>query len=55
MRLSNNSGIQMSHEQILLSYQWLEYISMYADHAVSNPVFAKNFLQVKFSETTMNS
>ncbi|KAG6465516.1 hypothetical protein O3G_MSEX015200 [Manduca sexta] len=45
LRLAEKSGGKMSQEQRLLSYQWLEYIAMYANQAVSNPAFAKNFLQ----------
>lgn len=36
----------MSEEQKLLSYQWLEYLAMYADQAVNNPIIGKNFLLV---------
>ncbi|XP_038211078.1 uncharacterized protein LOC119831693 [Zerene cesonia] len=45
LRLISKSGTKMSQEQMLLSYQWLEHIAMYANQANSNPAFAKNFLQ----------
>ena len=46
LRLVEKSGIVMTKDQILLSYQWLEHITMYGNQAHSNPAFAKNFLQV---------
>ncbi|CAG5048921.1 unnamed protein product [Parnassius apollo] len=45
LRLASKSGAKMTTEQILLSYQWLEHMAMYANQAVSNPTFAKSFLQ----------
>ncbi|XP_013137549.1 PREDICTED: uncharacterized protein LOC106102572 isoform X2 [Papilio polytes] len=45
LRLASKSGTSMSEEQVLLSYQWLEHIAMYGNQALSNPTFAKNFLQ----------
>ncbi|GBP07894.1 hypothetical protein EVAR_78057_1 [Eumeta japonica] len=45
LNLASRSGLQMSQEQKLLCYQWLEHIAMYADQAAANPVFAKSFLQ----------
>ncbi|XP_026729539.1 eukaryotic translation elongation factor 1 epsilon-1 [Trichoplusia ni] len=44
LRLAGN-GKNASQEQLLLSYQWLEHIAMYANQAASNPAFAKGFLQ----------
>lgn len=49
LRLASRSGSPMSQEQTLLSYQWLEHMAMYANQAISNPIFAKNFLQVRLS------
>lgn len=46
LRLASKSGIQMSPEQSLLCYQWLEHIAMYANQAAANPIFAKGFLEV---------
>ncbi|XP_064292618.1 eukaryotic translation elongation factor 1 epsilon-1 isoform X4 [Plodia interpunctella] len=43
--LASKSGVQMSQEQLLNSYQWLEHISMYSNQAATNPTFAKSFLQ----------
>ncbi|XP_046970344.1 uncharacterized protein LOC124537515 [Vanessa cardui] len=45
LRLAEKSGITMSLEQRLLSYQWLEHLAVYVNQAVTNPTFAKNFLQ----------
>ncbi|KPJ09647.1 Eukaryotic translation elongation factor 1 epsilon-1, partial [Papilio machaon] len=45
LRLAAKSGTAMTQEQVLLSYQWLEHIAMYGNQALSNPTFAKNFLQ----------
>ncbi|XP_063366740.1 uncharacterized protein LOC134655219 [Cydia amplana] len=45
MRLASQSSVQMTQEQTLLCYQWLEHISMYANQAAANPAFAKSFLQ----------
>ncbi|XP_050352499.1 uncharacterized protein LOC126774890 [Nymphalis io] len=45
LTLAVKSGIPMSLEQKLLSYQWLEHLAVYINQAVTNPAFAKNFLQ----------
>ncbi|CAH2089607.1 unnamed protein product [Euphydryas editha] len=45
LRLAAKSGVTMSPEQKLLSYQWLEHLALYSNQAVANPTFAKNFLQ----------
>ncbi|XP_075981011.1 aaRS-interacting multifunctional protein 3 [Anticarsia gemmatalis] len=45
LKLVSNAGIKLSQEQMLLSYQWLEHIAMYANQAAANPAFAKSFLQ----------
>ncbi|XP_061384040.1 eukaryotic translation elongation factor 1 epsilon-1 [Danaus plexippus] len=45
LRLASKSGFIMGQEEILLSYQWLEHLAMYAKQASSNPSFAKLFLQ----------
>ncbi|CAG9795794.1 unnamed protein product [Diatraea saccharalis] len=45
LRLAAKNGTSMSHEQMLLCYQWLEHIAMYSNQAVTNPIFAKSFLQ----------
>ncbi|XP_041984605.1 eukaryotic translation elongation factor 1 epsilon-1 [Aricia agestis] len=44
LRLAAKSNQSMNQEQVLLSYQWLEHISMYMNQAATNPAFAKNFL-----------
>lgn len=46
LKLVTKSGVTMSPEQRLLSYQWLEHLAVYSNQAVTNPTFAKNFLQV---------
>lgn len=46
LKLATKSGVTMSPEQRLLSYQWLEHLAVYSNQAVTNPTFAKNFLQV---------
>ncbi|CAK1552505.1 unnamed protein product [Leptosia nina] len=45
LRLASKSRQNVTQEQLLLSYQWLEYIAMYGNQASTSPVFAKNFLQ----------
>ncbi|XP_039759230.1 uncharacterized protein LOC120633166 [Pararge aegeria] len=45
LRLATKSGISMSQVQTLLSYQWLEHLSMYANQAHANTNFALIFLQ----------
>ncbi|XP_034835682.1 eukaryotic translation elongation factor 1 epsilon-1 [Maniola hyperantus] len=45
LRLATKSGVSMTNVQTLLSYQWLEHLSMYANQAHANPTFAKTFLQ----------
>ncbi|XP_063830601.1 eukaryotic translation elongation factor 1 epsilon-1 [Ostrinia nubilalis] len=45
LRLASKCGCPMSQEQTLLCYQWLEHIAMYSNQAITNPTFAKNFLQ----------
>ncbi|XP_035435228.2 eukaryotic translation elongation factor 1 epsilon-1 [Spodoptera frugiperda] len=45
LKLASLSGIQLSQEERLLSYQWLEHIAMYANQAAANPVFALGFLK----------
>ncbi|CAB3234923.1 unnamed protein product [Arctia plantaginis] len=45
LKLVTNAGIILSQEQMLLSYQWLEHIAMYANQAAVNPMFAKSFLK----------
>ncbi|XP_059060838.1 eukaryotic translation elongation factor 1 epsilon-1 [Achroia grisella] len=45
LQLVSKSGVQMSQENLLLSYQWLEHIAIYSNQAVTNPILAKNFLQ----------
>ncbi|XP_045452403.1 eukaryotic translation elongation factor 1 epsilon-1 [Melitaea cinxia] len=45
LKLVTKSGVTMSPEQRLLSYQWLEHLAVYSNQAVTNPTFAKNFLQ----------
>ncbi|XP_023942526.2 uncharacterized protein LOC112049025 isoform X2 [Bicyclus anynana] len=44
LRLAAKIG-SMSQLQTLLSYQWLEHLSMYANQTHTNPIFAKTFLQ----------
>lgn len=46
LHLASNGGQNMSQEELLLSYQWLEHFAMYGNQASHNPTFAKNFLQV---------
>ncbi|KAH9642499.1 hypothetical protein HF086_008909 [Spodoptera exigua] len=45
LKLASLSGLQLSQEERLLSYQWLEHIAMYANQAAANPVFALGFLK----------
>ncbi|KAI5643005.1 hypothetical protein NE865_05046 [Phthorimaea operculella] len=45
LRLVSKSGQEMSREQVLLSYQWLEHIAMYANQAAADRQFAKSFLE----------
>ncbi|CAB3231697.1 unnamed protein product [Arctia plantaginis] len=45
LKLVTSAGIILSQEQMLLSYQWLEHIAMYANQAAVNPMFAKSFLK----------
>ncbi|XP_026321027.1 eukaryotic translation elongation factor 1 epsilon-1 [Hyposmocoma kahamanoa] len=45
LRLGQNSGADLSKEQLLLGYQWLEHIAMFANQAASNTVFARSFLE----------
>ncbi|KAJ2948432.1 hypothetical protein O0L34_g7675 [Tuta absoluta] len=45
LRLVSKSGQDMSREQALLSYQWLEHIAMYANQAAADRQFAKSFLE----------
>ncbi|VVD04427.1 unnamed protein product [Leptidea sinapis] len=45
LRLAEKSDTLMTQEQTVLSYQWLEYMAMYANQAVNNSTLAKNFLQ----------
>ncbi|KOB76619.1 Eukaryotic translation elongation factor 1 epsilon-1 [Operophtera brumata] len=40
---------ELSQEQLLLCYQWLEHIAMYANQAASNTAFAKAFLEERIS------
>lgn len=54
LRLSSKSNHPMKQEEILISYQWLEHISMYANQALSNPAFAKSFLQVNSLVVTLS-
>lgn len=49
LKLVASAGINLSQEQMLLSYQWLEHIGMYANQAAANPMFAKSFLKVNFN------
>lgn len=46
LRLAANSGADLSQEQILLGYQWLEHIAMFANQAATNTAFARSFLEV---------
>lgn len=46
LKLAVSGGVKLSQEQMLLSYQWLEHIAMYANQAATVPVFAKQFLKV---------
>lgn len=48
LNFASTVNLQFDPEQKLLSYQWLEYIGMYANQAAANPAFAKSFLQVFF-------
>ncbi|XP_011562902.3 eukaryotic translation elongation factor 1 epsilon-1 [Plutella xylostella] len=45
LRLASKSGVSMSQEQILQSYQWLEHIALYSDQAANSATFAKTFLK----------
>ncbi|RVE43759.1 hypothetical protein evm_011608 [Chilo suppressalis] len=46
IRLSTMNGTSsMTQEQLLLCYQWLEYIAMYSNQAATTTSFAKIFLQ----------
>ncbi|XP_047030889.1 eukaryotic translation elongation factor 1 epsilon-1 [Helicoverpa zea] len=45
LKLASSSGIKLNQEQMLLSYQWLEHIAMYANQAAANPAFAQGFLK----------
>lgn len=45
LRLASKSGAKMTDQQTLLSYQWLEFLALYADQAALNPILAKTFLQ----------
>lgn len=51
LRLGQNSGADLSKEQLLLGYQWLEHIAMFANQAASNTVFARSFLEVSIINT----
>lgn len=50
LRLASRSGIVLSTEQRLLTYQWLEYSVLFADQALANSNTAKIFLQVNLNK-----
>ncbi|XP_028029479.1 eukaryotic translation elongation factor 1 epsilon-1 [Bombyx mandarina] len=45
LSMVSKCGTASSEEQRLLTYQWLEYISMFSNQAVANSTFAFKFLQ----------
>ncbi|XP_026763207.1 eukaryotic translation elongation factor 1 epsilon-1 [Galleria mellonella] len=45
LRLVSKNENKMSQDKLLASYQWLEHIAMFSNQAITNPIFAKNFLQ----------
>lgn len=51
LQLAAKSGADLSQEQCLLGYQWLEHIAMFANQAGTNPVFARSFLEVNVTIT----
>lgn len=47
--LAGNSGADLSQEQLLLGYQWLEHMAMFANQAATNTSFARSFLEVSIN------